>query len=48
MVKYTQTIRRLLPTSFLRVFDHFVVLARKRIILDVNLNKNKYRFAIHR
>ena len=32
---------------FLRVFDHFVVLARKRI-LEVNLHKNKYRFAIHR
>ena len=29
MVKYTQTIRRLLSTSCLSVFDHFVGLALK-------------------
>ena len=28
MVSYAQTIRRLLPTNFLSVFDHFVGLAR--------------------
>ena len=30
MVKRTQTIRRLLPTNCLSVFDHFVGLALKR------------------
>ena len=29
MVKHTQTIRRLLPTNCLSVFDHFVGLALK-------------------
>ena len=29
MVKYTQTIRRLLPTNCLSVFDHYVELAVK-------------------
>ena len=29
MVRYTQTIRRLLPTNCLSVFDHFVRLALK-------------------
>ena len=29
MVKHTQTIRRLLPTNCLSVFDHFVALALK-------------------
>ena len=29
MVKHTQTIRRLLPTNRLSVFDHFVMLALK-------------------
>ena len=29
MVKYTQSIRRLLPTNCLSVFDHFVGLALK-------------------
>ena len=29
MVKHTQTIRRLLPTNCLNVFDHFVGLALK-------------------
>ena len=32
MVKHIQTIRRLLPTKFLSVFDHFVGLARKGLI----------------
>ena len=32
MVKHTQTIRRLLPTNCLSVFDHFVGLALK--VLD--------------
>ena len=29
MVKHTQTIRRLLPTNCLSVFDHFMGLAHK-------------------
>ena len=29
MDKHTQTIRRLLPMNYLRVFDHFVGLALK-------------------
>ena len=29
MVKHTQTIRRLLPTNYLSVFDYFVGLAFK-------------------
>ena len=33
MVKRTQTIRRLLPTNCLNVFDHFVGLALKSLIL---------------
>ena len=32
MVKHTQTIRRLLPTNCLSVFDHFVGLALKGLI----------------
>ena len=31
MVKHTQTIRRLLPTNYLSVFDHFVGLALKEL-----------------
>ena len=31
MVKHTKTIRRLLPTNCLNVFDHFVGLALKRL-----------------
>ena len=31
MVKHTQTIRRLLPTNCLSVFDHFVELALKEL-----------------
>ena len=29
MVKYTQTIRQLLPTNYLKVFDHFAGLTIK-------------------
>ena len=29
MVKHTQTVRQLLPTNCLSVFDHFVLLALK-------------------
>ena len=35
MVKLTQTIRRLLPTNFLSVFDHFVGLSLKGLMLSV-------------
>ena len=35
MVKQTQTIRRLLPTNYLSVFDHSVVLVLKGIITTV-------------
>ena len=31
MVKHTQSIRRLLPTNCLSVFDHYVELAVKRL-----------------
>ena len=31
MVKHTQTIRRLLPISYLNVFDEFVELALRRL-----------------
>ena len=31
MLKHTQTIRRLLPTNILCVFNHFVALALKRL-----------------
>ena len=34
MVKHTQTIRRLLPTNCLSVFDYFVGLAHKGLGLD--------------
>ena len=33
MVKHTQTIRRLLPTNFLSMFDHFVGLTHKGLVL---------------
>ena len=33
MVKHTLTIRQLLPTNCLRVFDHFVGLALKGLII---------------
>ena len=35
MVKHTQTIRRQKPTNSLSVFDHFVRLALKALILHV-------------
>ena len=35
MVKQTQTIRRPLPTNYLSVFDHSVVLVLKGIITTV-------------
>ena len=34
MVKHTQTIRRLLPTNCLSVFDHFVWLALKGLMSE--------------
>ena len=34
MVKHTQTIRRQQPTNCLSVFDHFVGLALKGLILN--------------
>ena len=48
MIKYTQTIRRLLPTNCLSVLDHFVVLALKGLnaslfcILQINRNSEAY------
>ena len=46
MVKHTQTIRQMLPTSFLSLFDHFVGLAlkwlnEKKIDLHVYASKSK-------
>ena len=35
MVKHTQTILCLLPTNFLSVFDHFVGLGFKKLVLDL-------------
>ena len=32
MVKHTQTIRRLLPTNYLKVFDHFLGLVFKGLM----------------
>ena len=40
MVKHTETIRRLLPTNFLSVFDHFVELALKGLTLEENVMLN--------
>ena len=40
MVKHTQKIRRMLPTNFLSVFDHFVGLAFKRLILSYIMLKS--------
>ena len=37
MVKHTQTIRLLLPTNLVSVFDHFVELALKGLIASLNL-----------
>ena len=36
MVKHTQRIRRLLPTNYLNVFDHFVGLAFKGLTSKIN------------
>ena len=52
MVKHTQTIRSLLETNFLSVFDHFVGLALKglhrdegcQILLDRTVNIATYPF----
>ena len=45
MIKHTQTIRRLLPTNCLSVFDHFAGLALKGLkvdrALDTPLNSPK-------
>ena len=41
-VKHTQTIRRLLPTNCLSVFDHFVGLALKRLIWVYSLLKMSF------
>ena len=40
MVKHTETIRRLLPTNFLSVFDHFVEFALKGLTLEENVMLN--------
>ena len=40
MVKHTETIRRLLLTNFLSVFDHFVGLALKGLTLEENVMLN--------
>ena len=39
MVKHTQTIRRLLPTNCLSVFDHFVGFALKGLISNDEFNQ---------
>ena len=40
MVKHTQTIRRLLLTNYLSVFDHFMRLALKGLrLIDYEVNK---------
>ena len=41
MVKQTQTIHRLLPTNCLSVFDHFVGLALKEIMLEIEVENQK-------
>ena len=40
MVKHTQTIRRLLPTNYLSVFDHFVGLSLKGLDYIKSLRNN--------
>ena len=40
MVKHTETIRRLLPTNFLSVFDQVVELALKGLTLEENVMLN--------
>ena len=46
MIKHTQTIRRKEPENFLSVFDHFVGLARKGLLLslDVSYKSNKFYY----
>ena len=43
MVKHTQTNRQMLPTNYLNVFDHFMGLAVKGLILKVPLNINRIK-----
>ena len=47
MIKHTQTIRRLLPTNSLSVFNHFVELALKglKIVANYVLSMNYGRFS---
>ena len=42
MVKHTQTIRQLLPTDCMSVFDHFVGLALKGLTLTIKNIKPGY------
>ena len=42
MVKHTQTIRRLLATNCLSVFDHFVELALKGLIQSLSEQADKF------
>ena len=46
MDKHTQTIRRLLPTSCLSVFDHFVEFALKGLSEEVSSLKNIFHFIL--
>ena len=39
MVKHTQTVRRLLPTNSLSVFDHFAGLALKGLLMNQAVGK---------
>ena len=41
MVKLTHTIHRLLPTNCLNVFDHFVGLVLKEIMLEIEVENEK-------
>ena len=46
MIKHTQTIRRKEPANFLSVFDYFVGLALKGLLLslDVSYKPNKFYY----
>ena len=44
MVKHTQTIRRLLHTNCLSVFDHFVELALKELTASLITQQNLRQF----
>ena len=46
MIKYTQTIHRLLPTNRLNVFDHFVGLALKLLRLSQIVSSTVYKQAV--